>query len=146
LQIPVHEDLQKSISALEALAQIALVLIAVQSFPGARIPVRVPTLSDNAGAESISNALFTTQMPLVLFLEKLCLLVCSSHIEVEVQHIPGKDNEYADALSRWNNSGDPPHHFLIQDRFPMQSSDLWLFSSRPRLLPSDAWIPWTFPT
>ena len=44
LHIPVHDDLQKDIAALETLAQIALVCIAVKSFPGARIPIRVPTL------------------------------------------------------------------------------------------------------
>ena len=145
LHIPVHDDLQKDIAALETLAQIALVYIAVKSFPGARIPIRVPTLSDNTGAESISNKLFTTQMPLALFLEKLCLIICSSHIGVEVQHIPGRDNEYADALSRWSNSGDPPHNFLVHDRFQLQLSDLWLFQSRPKLLPSETWIPWKFP-
>ena len=104
LQIPMHEDLQKDISALEALAQIALVYIAVNSFPGSRIPIRVPTLSDNTGAEAISNKLFTTQMPMALFMEKLCLLISSSHTEVDVSHIPGKNNDIADALSRWNGT------------------------------------------
>ena len=33
MQIPMHEDLQKDISSLEALAQIALVYIAVHSIP-----------------------------------------------------------------------------------------------------------------
>ena len=93
LQIPMHDDLQKDISALEALAQIALVYIAVNSFPGSRIPIRVPTLSDNTGAEAISNKLFTTQMPMALFMEKLCLLISSSHTEVDVSHIPGKNND-----------------------------------------------------
>ena len=146
LQIPMHEDLQKDISALEALAQIALVYIAVNSFPGSRIPIRVPTLSDNTGAEAISNKLFTTQMPMALFMEKLCLLISSSHTEVVVSHIPGKNNDIADALSRWNNEGSPPHHFLPQDRFDLQLSDLWLLEPKPRLIPQDTWIPWQFPS
>ena len=63
LKIPMNEDLQKDISALETLAQIALVYIAVHSFPGSRIPIRIPTLSDNTGAEAVSNKLLTTQIP-----------------------------------------------------------------------------------
>ena len=88
LNIPIHEDLQKDIASLETLAQIALVFITIQQFPGARIPIKIPTLSDNTGAEAVSNKLFTTNLPLALFLEKLCLLISTSHVEVEVNHIP----------------------------------------------------------
>ena len=64
--IPIHDNLQKDISRLETLAQIALVYIAIQFFPGSRIPIR---------------------------------------------HIPGHDNDFADAPSRWD--GGLPHHFLL---------------------------------
>ena len=98
LQIPVHDNLQKDISSLETLAQIALVYIAIQFFPGSRISIRIPTLSDNTTAEAASNKLFSTTMPTALFLEKISLLVSSSSIEVDVSHIPGHDNDFADAL------------------------------------------------
>jgi hypothetical protein len=91
---------------------------------GCWIPIRIPTLSDNTGAEAVPNKLFTTTLPLALFLEKLCLLISTSHVEVEVNHIPGKDNTYADALSRWNNSGGPPCNFLLKDRFDLQLHSL----------------------
>eukprot|EP00435_Cladocopium_sp_Y103_P020961 s1968_g5.t1 len=146
LQIPVHEDLQKDISSLETLAQIALVYIAMHSYPGARIPIRVPTLSDNTGAEAVSNRLFTTTMPLALFLEKLCVMISSSHMEVEISHIAGHDNVQADALSRWNGQGDPPCHFLMSDRFHLTLDSLWNLSRAPTLVPSDAWIPWQLPS
>ena len=84
------------------------------NFPALAFQLRFPTLSDNTGAEAVSNKLFTTNLPLALFLEKLCLLISTSHVEVEVNHIPGKDNTYADALSRWTNSGDPPCTFSSQ--------------------------------
>lgn len=145
LKIPMNEDLQKDISALETLAQIALVYIAVHSFPGSRIPIRIPTLSDNTGAEAVSNKLFTTQIPLALYLEKLCLLIASSHTEVHVCHIPGKDNEYADALSRWNNEGSPPHNFLLSDRFQLSLADIWTLDRHPKLFPENTWIPWRLP-
>ena len=82
---------------------------------------------------------------LALFLEKLCLLISTSHVEVEVNHIPGKDNTYADALSRWSNSGDPPCNFLLKDRIELELSTLWKLGRRPKLVPPTAWIPWTFP-
>eukprot|EP00435_Cladocopium_sp_Y103_P057137 s317_g19.t1 len=146
LRIPLHDDLQKDISALETLAQMALVFITMHSFPGARIPIRLPTLSDNTGAESVSNKLFTTQMPMALFLEKLSLMVSSSHMEIEVSHIAGKDNHFADSLSRWMGDGDPPHNFLIPDRFQLTLAQIWNLERVPQLAPSDAWIPWTLPT
>ena len=145
LKIPMNDDLQKDISALETLAQIALVYIAVHSFPGSRIPIRIPTLSDNTGAEAVSNKLFTTQMPLALYLEKLCLLIASSHTEVQVNHIPGKDNEYADSLSRWNDEGAPPHNFLPSDRFRISLADIWNLDRHPKLFPENTWIPWSLP-
>ena len=146
LQIPVQEDLQKDIASLETLAQIALIFIIIQFFPGARIPIKIPTLSDNTGAEAVSNKLFTTTMPLALFLEKLCLLISSSHAEVEVGHIPGKDNSYADALSRWDNQNDPPCNFLLKDRFDLTLSSLWQLDRQARLVPPNTWIPWRLPS
>jgi hypothetical protein len=146
LKIPVQEDLQKDIASLETLAQIALIFIIIQFVPGARIPIKIPTLSDNTGAEAVSNKLFTTTMPLALFLEKLCLLISSSHAEVEVGHIPGKDNSYADALSRWDNNNDPPCNFLLKDRFDLTLSSLWQLDRQARLVPPNTWIPWQLPS
>lgn len=145
LHIPLHDNLQKDISSLETLAQIALVYITIQFFPGSRIPIRIPPLSDNTTAEAASNKLFSTLMPLALFLEKLSLLVSSSNIEVDITHIPGHDNDYADALSRWDGNGDPPHHFLPHDRYPLTLHNLWNLEAKPRLFPPDVQIPWKLP-
>lgn len=143
--IRVHDNLQKDISSLETLAQIALVYITIQVFPGSQIPIRIPTLSDNTTAEAVSNKLFSTQMPIALFLEKLSLLISSSNVEVDVSHIPGHDNDYADSLSRWNGEGDPPHHFLLHDRFSLTLPQLWQLEQHPKLFPSDVQIPWELP-
>lgn len=107
LNISIHDNLQKDITSLETLAQIAL-YITIQFFPGSRIPIRIPTLSDNTMAEATSNKLFSTSM----LLEKLSLLISSSCIEVDVSHIPGHDNDCADALSRWDGVGQPPIIFF----------------------------------
>ena len=58
--------MQRSISAFETLAQIALVWLVATSFPGFRVPICLKSLRDNTGAESASNKLFTTSNPLCL--------------------------------------------------------------------------------
>ena len=145
LKIPLHDNLQKDIASLETLAQIALVYITTQYFPGSRIPIRIPMLSDNTTAEAVSNKLFSTQMPIALFLEKLSLLIASSHVDVEVSHIAGHSNDQADALSRWDGIGDPPHHFMYHDRFPLSLPTLWNLERHPTLHPPDTRLPWTLP-
>ena len=146
LKIPMHDNLQKDISSLETLAQIALVFIVIRHFPGFRIPLRMAALSDNTAAESVSNKLFSTQMPLALFLEKLSLLVSSSSIEVAVSHIAGISNDLADALSRWDGLGDPPHHCAPSDKFHLSLPELWEPYRAPQLCPPDAWLPWSLPS
>ena len=146
LNIPMHEDLQKDISSLETLAQVALLFIVAQFQPGYRMALRVPALSDNSGAESVSNKLFTTTMPLALFLEKLSLLVASSGITFDVSHIPGKSNDIADALSRWDGFSNPPHGLKASDRFDLSLPAIWNIDLRPRLFPPHATIPWSFPS
>ena len=146
LQIPMHDDLQKDIGCLETLAQLALVFVVTKFCPGARIPIRIPMLSDNTTAESLTNKLFSTQLPIALFLEKLSLLISSSNLEVDVSHIPGKSNDLADALSRWDGNDNPPHHFLLHDRFNLTLQQLWQLEKHPQLYPADIKVPWSLPT
>ena len=104
LEIPIEDDLQKIISALELLAQMAIVFTLARTFPGHRVPIRIHSFSDNTGAESGSNKLFTMKYPQCLFVEKLCLLSATFSMELDVQHIAGKNNDEADALSRWSGN------------------------------------------
>ena len=140
-----HENLQKDISSLETLAQIALVFVATRFQPGFRIPIKIPTLSDNSAAESISNNLFTTTMPLALFTEKLSILISSTGIDVDTSHIAGQNNELADKLSRWDGKNDPPCGMLPSDRFALNLDQLWFVHSGPKIVPSNAKIPWQLP-
>ena len=145
LKIPMHDDLQKDISSLETLAQIVLVYIVIHNLPGCRVPIRMSTLSGNTSAESVSNKLFSTQMPLALFLERLSVLISSSTVEVDVSHIAGKSNDLADALSRWDQQGQPPYDFQPCDRFPISLDQIWSASPKASLHPPSAWIPWSIP-
>ena len=114
--------------------------------PGFRIPIRIPTLSDNSEAESVSNSLFTTTMPLALFTEKLSILISSTGVDVDTSHIAGARNDLADKLSRWDGSDDPPCHMLVQDRVHFSLQQLWSTDSGPQLFPPTAWIPWQLPS
>ena len=92
--------MQRDIISYETLAQIAVVTLLSQHFPSCRYPVCIHSLSDNTGAEAGSNALFSTQLPQCLFLERLCLLASVTGIDLDVSHISGARNELADTLSR----------------------------------------------
>ncbi len=75
LQIPIEDDLQKIISVLELLAQIAIVFTLARTFPGHRVPIRINSFSDNTGAESGSNKLFTMKHP-QCFCRAVMLALC----------------------------------------------------------------------
>ena len=145
LEIPIHDNLQKDISSLETLAQIALIFVATRFQPGFRIPIKLPTLSDNSAAESVSNTLFTTTMPLALFTEKLSILISSTGIDVDTSHIAGHNNDLADKLSRWDGQGIPPCDMHISDRVSFKLSTLWFIHSGPKLFPPNVRIPWKLP-
>ena len=145
LQIDLKPDLQKSITCLEALAQIALIWITAQMFPGHRLPICLKSLSDNTGAEASSNAMFTMSQPLCFFIEKLCLVSVQTGIEIDVSHIPGHDNYIADDLSRWNQSDEIPHSFLASERIRISLSDLWVKPKCPCFTPANLSVPWSLP-
>ena len=74
LNIPISTEMQRDIACYETLAQIAILKIASCEFTLGRIPLRVPSMSDNTSAEAGINRVFSTAHPLSLFLEKLSLL------------------------------------------------------------------------
>ena len=83
---------QRDIVCYETPAQIAIVVLLSQCFPACRFPIRVRSLSDNTGAESGSNTVFSAKLPMGYFLERLSLLSTASSIELDVLHISGPQN------------------------------------------------------
>ena len=146
LNIELDSEMQRSIAAFETLAQIALLFVTARFFPAHRMPICLRSLSDNSGAEAGSNKLWSMTYPLSIFLERLCLLSAMLGMEIDVNHIPGSQNTLADDLSRWDQSGDPPHHFKLSDRIRIPLSDLWNIRRSPTLIPAAASIPWNLPT
>lgn len=146
LGLKLSEDLQRHITCFETLAQIGLLFLASRTFPAHRFPICLRTLSDNTGAESGSNKLWSMSYPLCVFLEKLCLLSVTSGMEIDVSHIPGAQNIEADDLSRWNQQDPIPHAFQSCDRVRISLNQIWHIRQTPTLVPSHAVIPWSLPT
>ena len=146
LQSPIDDDLQKIMSALEFLAQMAIVFTLARTFPGHRVPIKIHSFSDNTGAESGSNKLFTMNYPQCLFVEKICFLSATFSMELDVQHIAGKNNDEADALSRWSGSDTIPYGFDASDPVRIALSDLWIPQVIRHVCPNDAFMLWKLPT
>lgn len=60
VSLHLEPEMQKGIASFETLAQIALAHLISKFYPGSRMPICLKSLSDNSGAESVSNKLFTT--------------------------------------------------------------------------------------
>ena len=122
--IPFGSDLAKEIASCEALAQAGLILGLSALAPCCRVPLCLPSLCDNTGAESGLNKMFSTKHPLGLVLEHIALLASILRITLDVSHVPGAKNVKADALSR------PAEHPIPADCLPSQRmrfslSNLW---------------------
>ena len=103
------------------------------------MPICLKSLSDNSGAESVSNKLFTTSSS-CFFVEKLTLIATMTGTEHDVSHIPGQDNEIADQLSRWDEVSDIPFEFNPDDRVRFILPHLWNPDLTCSLHPNDAYI------
>ena len=112
--IPFGSDLAKEIASCEALAQAGLILGLSALAPCCRVPLCLPSLCDNTGAESGLNKMFSTKHPLGLVLEHIALLASILRITLDVSHVPGAKNVKADALSR------PDEHPVPSDCLPSQ--------------------------
>ena len=87
------------ISCYECLAQIALLHCACAVTSSDRFHVRIPSWTDNTGAEAVANKLYTSRYPLCMFAQRLALFSCFTAMELDTTHISGPRNELADWLS-----------------------------------------------
>ena len=83
--------------------------------------------------------------PQCLFVEKLCLLSATFSMELDVQHIAGKNNDAADALSRWSDEDPIPCDFHLSDRVRIALCDLWIPRVTPHVCPHNAFLLWKLP-
>ena len=133
---------QEAITCWETLAQMGLVLLLASCFPGGRLKICVPSWCDNTGAESTSNKLFCTSLPLAFFAQKLSLLSWHTGISLDVHHVAGFENTIADHLSRWMEGEELPSGFSLDDRFRLSWEMLWHFKPDVRIWPESHGLLW----
>ena len=146
LDIPVSMEMQKNIACHETVAQITILKTASVEFTVDRMPLRIPSVSDNTSAEAGINRVFSTSHPLLLFLERLSLLASKQGMDLDISHIAGHENDIADKLIRWDFESSIPYDFKLEDRVRLPLTALWPDSLHPSLHPSNARIPWSLPS
>ena len=92
------------------------------------------------------NKLYTSKVPLNLFVRKLCMWSALSGISLECSHIAGEKNDDADFLSRWNGDASAlPSRFRREDRFAVNLAAFWNITFSVSLFPQHAKLLWKLP-
>ena len=143
--IAVKDNANLDISSYETLAQGFLLVLLLRTISGGRLRVRLPALSDNVGAESVINRLYTSKQPLALFVQRLAMWACAHAVSLACSHIAGEKNVEADALSRWDESCPIPHGFAEGTRVRISLRSFWDVQIQPQLLPADTFVQWRLP-
>ena len=91
---------QTYIACFETLAQLALAMMAKHRLTAKHWKFCLPTASDNTSAEAGTNKLFTTAQPLCDFLQDVAAWSACNHVRLQVTHVAGEKNTWADELSR----------------------------------------------
>ena len=121
-----------------------LLVLLLRTISGGRLRARFPSLSDNVGAESVINRLYTSKQPLALFVQRVAVWACAHAVALSCSHIAGERNTEADALSRWEESSPIPHSFGQAERVRISLSAFWQVQLQPTLFPSD-FLQWKLP-
>ena len=99
-------SLQSCISALEALAQLVLLVGRAQAHTAPKHCVlRFHQLRDNAGAAACSRKQLSMSKPMCLILQATGFYCSKFGVTLSSQHIDGTRNSWADARSRGDTSG-----------------------------------------
>ena len=143
--LDLSNDADSYIASFETLAQIALLHCASAMVPFGRLRVRIKSWSDNSGAESVSNKLYTRKYPLCIFAQRLPLFSAYSSMSLDVSHIPGEHNDDADMLSRITDFAELPDRFPLAHRLILDLRQLWFRRSAISLAPPDFPLAWKIP-
>ena len=145
LGLPMQANANLDISSYETLAQ-CFILICFWKLSGSgRLALTLPALSDNTGAESVCNRLYTSKVPLNLFVRKLSMWSSVTGVQLDCSHISGEKNDDADLLSRWDGQSELPERFLPENRVHISLSDFWHIRFAVTLHPPDAFLKWQLP-
>ena len=96
------KDAQKYIASFEILAQLVLLMMASEVLVCDQMELCIPSSSDNTAAEASINRSMSSRYPASEFLQLISQLAWQQNIGLQITHIPGVDNRWADDLSRDN--------------------------------------------
>ena len=124
-------QLQSSICALEALAQLVLLLLRVKqgSFHGSRCNIALRQQCDNAGVVFSTKKGLSQKKPLCWILQALGFWSCKHGLVLKVSHVAGVRNDWAEWLSRGRSKNPKFWDSLSADK--QQSLDLLEILQRP---------------
>ena len=145
LGLPMQSNANLDISSYETLAQCFILICFWRISGSGRLAVTLPALSDNTGAESVCNRLYTSKVPLNLFVRKLSMWSSVTGVQLDCSHISGEKNDDADLLSRWDGQSELPDRFLPEHRVHISLSDFWHIRFAVTLHPPDAFLKWPLP-
>ena len=131
------KDAQKYISAFEVLAQLALLMAASQHLHFDQMQICLPASSDNTSAESSINRQLSTKEPTATFLQWISQWAFQHQMSLQISHIPGKDNSWADDLSRNRLS-----QWMAYPRFRVSMQDFFDIGRVIKLFPPGPHPPW----
>ena len=87
-------------SCFETPTQLALAMMAKHRLTAKHWKFCLPTASDNTSAEAGTNKVFTTAQLLCDFLRDVAAWSACNHVRLQVTHVAGEKNTWADELSR----------------------------------------------
>ncbi|CAE7036567.1 unnamed protein product [Symbiodinium sp. CCMP2592] len=146
LGLPMQPDANLDISSYETLAQCYVLLAFWKAHGSGRLALKLPALSDNSGAESVCNKLYTSKVPLNLFVRKLSMWSSITGVTLDCSHIAGEKNDDADLLSRWDGCAELPAKFLPSNRIELYLSEFWQIRFQVTLFPADTFLKWQLPS
>lgn len=94
-----HDNHQLDIAFYEAIAQCVLAALRLQT-EHVTLPVCLTQLCDNQPTVGASRKCFTSAAPLCYALQMLSVICCKFDAEPEISFLPGKQNIWADRISR----------------------------------------------
>ena len=145
LGLPMKPDANLDISSYETLAQCFTLFAFWKSQGSGRLALKLPALSDNSGAESVCNKLYTSKVPLNSFVRKLSMWSSLTGISLDCSHISGEKNDDADLLSRWDGHAPLPLHFQHAERIEISLEEFWSLHFNVSIFPADTFLLWDLP-
>ena len=139
--VGLHGTQNKDIAFYECLAQAFLLFLRAPFLGTCCMPLVLRHLSDNAPTQGAANKLFSMVSPLKHGVRLLATLSARTGVTLELGHIPGALNVWADGLSRARDHKHIVELFDYAKKLKADVEDLSSFSSLSSWYPKGAQWP-----